>query len=268
MTGSNEPAPVIIRRKRITKSDGHHGGAWKVAYADFVTAMMSFFLMMWLLGATTEEQRKGVADYFNPSVAVAPTGGGGDILAGDSLFSQQTRARSGSGVTEARERSGTGMGSADPAMMKAEVDAAFAALTGNGGMEDLMQHIATRISDEGLVIEIYDIDSASLFTGETARPERILRQIADMLADVLAITTNDVAINGHMRAYPVVLVKNPVWDLSSARAGEMRRLLQNAGFPPARLQRVTGYADRKPVTADPMAIRNNRLEVILLRRPR
>jgi chemotaxis protein MotB len=60
--------PIIIRRKKVYKADGHHGGAWKVAYADFVTAMMAFFLLMWLLNATTEEQRKGLADYFNPTV--------------------------------------------------------------------------------------------------------------------------------------------------------------------------------------------------------
>ena len=66
---SDQPAPIIIKRKKVIAA-GHHGGAWKVAYADFVTAMMAFFLLMWLLGATTEKQRKGIADYFNPTIPI------------------------------------------------------------------------------------------------------------------------------------------------------------------------------------------------------
>ena len=74
--GSN--APVIIKRKKIIKGGGHHGGAWKVAYADFVTAMMAFFMLMWLLNATTEKQRKGLADYFNPTIPINRISGGGE----------------------------------------------------------------------------------------------------------------------------------------------------------------------------------------------
>lgn len=71
MTTHNNVAPIIIKRKKIIVSGGHHGGAWKVAYADFVTAMMAFFMLMWLLNATTEQQRKGIADYFSPTFLMA-----------------------------------------------------------------------------------------------------------------------------------------------------------------------------------------------------
>ena len=82
-------APIIIKRKKIVGGDGHHGGAWKVAYADFVTAMMAFFLLMWLLNATTESQRKGISDYFNPSIPLSRTSGGGDrSFGGDSVFTK------------------------------------------------------------------------------------------------------------------------------------------------------------------------------------
>ena len=93
--------PIIIRRKKIYKvAGGHHGGAWKVAYADFVTAMMAFFLMMWLLGATTEDQRKGISEYFNPDIPLAAvSGGGADALNGDSMFTEMTKARNGTGST-------------------------------------------------------------------------------------------------------------------------------------------------------------------------
>jgi len=88
------------------------------------------------------------------------------------------------------------------------------------------------------------------------------------LAEVLALATNDLAVNGHVKSYPITLIDNPVWDLSAARAQATRDLLQTAGLPGKRVQRVTGYADRKPVTADATAVRNNRIEVILLRRDR
>ena len=93
-------APIIIKKKNIVAGEGHHGGAWKVAYADFVTAMMAFFLLMWLLNATTEEQRKGIADYFNPTIPISRiSGGGSDGLNGSSIFTEQTYAKMGTGAT-------------------------------------------------------------------------------------------------------------------------------------------------------------------------
>jgi chemotaxis protein MotB len=96
MTTHKNVAPVIIKRKKIIVSGGHHGGAWKVAYADFVTAMMAFFMLMWLLNATTEQQRKGLADYFSPTFAINRTSGGGDSsFVGDSIFTEDTITRQG-----------------------------------------------------------------------------------------------------------------------------------------------------------------------------
>ena len=87
MAGQNSAAPIIIKRKKVIQGGGHHGGAWKVAYADFVTAMMAFFMLMWLLNATTEKQRKGIADYFNPTIPINRVSGGGDgAFGGDSVF--------------------------------------------------------------------------------------------------------------------------------------------------------------------------------------
>lgn len=96
MAGQSNAAPVIIKRKKVIKGGGHHGGAWKVAYADFVTAMMAFFLLMWLLNATTEKQRKGISDYFNPTIPVNRISGGGDgAFNGDSVLSEEQMAYSG-----------------------------------------------------------------------------------------------------------------------------------------------------------------------------
>ena len=93
-------APVIIKRKKIIVADGHHGGAWKVAYADFVTAMMAFFMLMWLLNATTEQKKKGIADYFSRTLAINRSSGGGDSsFVGDTVFTKETLTRPGVGAS-------------------------------------------------------------------------------------------------------------------------------------------------------------------------
>ncbi len=280
MAGQSNAAPVIIKRKKIVQGGGHHGGAWKVAYADFVTAMMAFFMLMWLLNATTEKQRKGIADYFNPTIPVNRiSGGGNDMFGGESSFSEDTRLREGAGAsadmpTEANEARGdagmdkTGAATAEAAALKA----VESALTARGGesmtMQHLLRHVVTRVTDEGLVIEIFDLPDAPLFLGETDEPTGETRKIAALLAEVLQIATNQIAVAGHLRAMPVTLRDNPVWDLSTARAQAMRGLLEGYGLPGGRMARISGHADRRLAVADPTAPRNNRIEVILLRKDR
>ncbi|MFN3577956.1 MAG: flagellar motor protein MotB [Tabrizicola sp.] len=281
MAAQGNAAPVIIKRKKVAGGGGHHGGAWKVAYADFVTAMMAFFLLMWLLNATTEKQRKGISDYFNPTIPVNRISGGGDgAFGGNSVFAEETMAHTGTGAmdrsnaatsaTEAGEDAGNGAAGEGRAM--SELQDVEKALLARGGesntMERLLRHVVTRITDEGLVIELYDLPDAPLFVGETAEPTPVIEALADLLADVLNLTTNEIAVSGHLRAHPVTLIDNPVWTLSALRAQETRRMLETAGLDPARMQRVSGHADRKPAVSDPTAVRNNRVEVILLRRDR
>ena len=267
-------APVIIKRKKVIQASGHHGGAWKVAYADFVTAMMAFFLLMWLLNATTEKQRKGLSDYFNPTIPVNRISGGGDgAFGGESVFSDETLVYTGTGATERRTASASTAEKADDSgKAQSDLEDVQKALIARGGesntMEQLLRHVITRITDEGLVIEIYDIEGAPLFTGETAISQPVTEEIARLLSDVLNLTSNEIAVNGHLRSYPVTLIENPVWNLSSERAQTLRELLQKAGIDDQRIQRVTGFADRKPATSDSTALRNNRLEIILLRRDR
>lgn len=279
MAGQSNAAPVIIKRKKIIQGGGHHGGAWKVAYADFVTAMMAFFMLMWLLNATTEKQRKGIADYFNPTIPVNRISGGGDgAFGGDNIFSENTLVQSGTGASseqpteDKQARGDTGQADSDKAAAEAEqkvikeVDKALAAKGGESmTMERLLRHVVTRVTDEGLVIEVFDAPDSPLFLAETDAPTALTRDIAALLADVLAMATNPVAVEGHVHSYPVTLAHNPVWDLSAARAQAMRGLLEGKGLDGSRISRVTGHADRKPATADPTAQRNNRIEVILLR---
>jgi len=235
---------------------------------------MAFFMLMWLLNATTEKQRKGIADYFSPTIPVTRVSGGGDgSFGGDSVFTEETLAQNGTGGIDVVPISA--VGAEGQAMRRAE-DQAFsdaeALLMGMGGesmvTESALKHVLTRVTDEGLIIEIFDLEGEPLYEDRGAVPTAQLESIAKILADVFGLVTNEVALNGHIRAYPVVLAENPVWDLSSARADELRKLLEQVGLPSARVQRVTGFADRKPAVANPMATRNNRLEIILLRSDR
>jgi chemotaxis protein MotB len=275
MAAQGNAAPILIKRKKIINAGGHHGGAWKVAYADFVTAMMAFFMLMWLLNATTEKQRKGIADFFNPTIPVNRISGGGNgAFGGDSVTSEQTLAQNGTGASatapaddhKARGEVGETTGQAAETEALKVLEQTLLARGGESmTMERLLRHVITRVSDEGLIIELFDLPEAPLFVGDNATPTDGTRQLLAMVAEVFALATNEVAINGHVRSYPAPLRENPVWSLSAARAESVRQVLQNAGLDPQRVQRVTGFADRKPVTANPTALRNNRIEVILLR---
>tara|TARA_R110002124_G_scaffold240543_6_gene405802 strand:+ start:794 stop:1642 length:849 start_codon:yes stop_codon:yes gene_type:complete len=277
MSAQANARPIIIKRKKVISGGGHHGGAWKVAYADFVTAMMAFFMLMWLLNATTEQQRKGIADYFSPTIPINRVSGGGNgAFGGESIFTEMTLPKNGTGSTaqhSSRENKAHGASrNAQSSEMEEETQKfrdLDAQLQGMGGeslvMENAKRHIVTRITDEGLVIELFDLDSVLLFEDGTDRPRQILRDLAAIITETSKIVTNKIAIGGHVRANPIVLAHSPVWELSAQRATKMRELLQGAGIVPDRIQRVTGHADRTPVVADPMARRNNRLEVILLR---
>ncbi len=283
MSTRDNAAPVIIKRKKVVGGGGHHGGAWKVAYADFVTAMMAFFLLMWLLNATTEKQRKGIADYFNPTIPINRISGGGEgAFGGDSVFSEDQIAQTGTGAsgqrpTEERQARGdSGTTESEAASQKAAFDKLAKdiekALMGVGGesmaTDQMARHIVTKVTDEGLIVEFFDIENEPLFADDSAQPEPILAEIAQMLTRVFGLATNAVAINGHTRSYPSMLRENPVWDLSMARAQAMRNLMEGNGFEPQRVQRVSGFADRKPAIEATMSIRNNRLELILLRNSR
>lgn len=266
MVRQKNSQPIIIKRKKIVQPDAPHGGAWKVAYADFVTAMMAFFLLMWLLNATTEKQRKGLSDYFNPSVPINRISGGGEgVLGGESIFSEDLRNANGRGgdvkLTDLKD----GQIAPDPLKLLQEE------LFDRGGesrtMEQLMRHVITRVTDEGLVIELFDLPDSALFHGETASPRPETITLAQLLGDVLQVTRNQIGVAGHVRNM-TGRANDQAWNLSGARAQIMRQLLESAGLDTSRFQRVTGHSDRMPLTANPQALRNNRLEVILIRRDR
>jgi len=273
-------APVIIKRKKVI-AGGHHGGAWKVAYADFVTAMMAFFLLMWLLGTTSDNQRKGIADYFNPTIPLSRVSGGGSgSFNGDNVFSEEELPQSGSGASstyqsdsdKSRGQSGvesTAAGDAEGAAEDQKLAELADILTGRSGesmvSEELARHIVTRVTDEGLLVELFDLPGAVLFEGDSAKPTALLRELVSVVSAVFALSPNRIAITGHVMSQPIVRLDTAVWDMSTARAHAVRIMVQNSGLKEKRIHRVTGHGDRGLVVANPMSVRNNRVELTLLR---
>ena len=129
----------------------------------------------------------------------------------------------------------------------------------------MARHIVTRVTDEGLIIELFATDDMPLFKEDAAEPTPLFRDLVRMIARVSENVTSNVAIGGHIRSHPVVLAKNPVWELSHDRADKTRTLLESGGLATGRIHRVTGHADRKLAVGNPMAARNDRIEIILLR---
>ena len=234
--GSKANAPIIIKRKKVSGGDGHHGGAWKVAYADFVTAMMAFFMLMWLLNATTEQQRKGLADYFAPTVAISRTSGGADgNFGGMDIMSDDTLVLSNSGggfvpsdVDPEAQSDDDGRLSSIAAEVQALRDLEQV-LLGQGGeslvAKEALRHVITRLTDEGLVIELFARPDAPLFEAGTATPAPVTLDLLAMIAQVSGLVSNDVAISTYVPAQPIVLVQTPVWDLTLGRAEATRRAL-------------------------------------------
>jgi chemotaxis protein MotB len=274
-------APVIIKRKKIVGGGGHHGGAWKVAYADFVTAMMAFFLLMWLLGATNENQRKGIADYFNPTITINRVSGGGTgSFNGDTVFSEDRLAQSGVGATQtyhadsdkSRGETGTDISKAESTdgttndEQLTELAELLMARSGESMLDDaLSRHILTRVTDEGLIVELFDLPDEPLFDGESDVPTPLMNELTGIVSSVFGLARNKIAVGGHVHSEPIVRLNNPVWDISTQRAHRVRGMLNPAFIPENRVQRVTGHADRNLVTDNPMSVRNNRIELTLLR---
>jgi chemotaxis protein MotB len=274
--GSKSNAPIIIKRKKVSGGDGHHGGAWKVAYADFVTAMMAFFMLMWLLNATTEQQRKGLADYFAPTVAISRTSGGADgNFGGLDIMSDDTLVLSSRGGGFVQSDTSSEQSDQDDdnlSAIAAEVQALRdleQVLLGQGGeslvAKEALRHVITRLTDEGLVIELFSRPDAQLFEEDSAIPTAVTRDLLAMIANVTDLVPNNLAIAAYVPAQPIVLAQSPVWDLTVSRADSTRSALEAGGLAAVRIARLTGHGDRSPAVDPAISLRNDRIEITILR---
>lgn len=286
---AKQPPKIIIKKITIAGGGGHHGGAWKVAYADFVTAMMAFFLLMWLLGATNEKQRKALADYFAPTLVELKqnSAGSNGLLGGDALqgkdnyptMAKQTGTRSmtiPAGATGG-DNVGTGnigslknkeMAAADRkgfAKMKAEIEGK---IRSNPGLTKLGKQVRFVPTREGMRIDLMDDADYSMFAVGTTNFVPDAAKLVALVAQSVADAENPIMVRGHtdsLRYGDPTNMNN--WMLSSARSEETRRRLVAAGVPEARFERIEGVADREPLIANnPADPRNRRVAITLLYR--
>ena len=295
----NELPPIIIKKVKKVAHAGHHGGAWKVAFADFVTAMMAFFLLLWLLNVTTEDQKRGLADYFAPTSASRSMSGAGGIMSGRSMDTYGNRVSDSSResivlevapkVKEAEDDQSAdsdsegAKGTADAGLsaqaegdefaeleqrrfeaVEAELKQAIQAMP---ELEKLAAQMMIELTPEGLRIQIVDQANSSMFHTGSAEMFQNTRKLLRRIGDVVRKTRNRIAISGHTDSTPFERGENYTnWELSSDRAMASRRVLVDAGVPESRVASVTGMADQEPLFSEnPFLPNNRRISIVLLR---
>ena len=287
---ADQPTIIIVKRKR-KGDDGHHGGQWKVAYADFMTAMMALFLIMWLLNAVTEEQMAGIANYFSPTAASNSDSGAGGVMGGTSMNSPGPMARpmSAAGPTVSQlpldpeeDPDDTGVPTEKPTeqaarelMAKIEqqeferVESMLReAIAESPDLSELSENLIIDMTPEGMRIQIIDLDRRSMFPSASSTMYSYMERLLAKIAQAISGIQNKVAVIGHTDATPYPSGNGYTnWDLSTDRANASRRTLVSSGLSSERLVRISGKADHEPLIEDnPFSPQNRRISILLLRK--
>ena len=272
--------PIII--KRIKKS-GHavHGGAWKIAYADFVTAMMAFFLLMWLLGSTAKGDLQGISDYFSAPLKVSMAGGDGagnssSVMTGGGTDLAKTAGQvRRSAADEERERrksiesAKAERARQDAARIKALQSKIDAMITENPRLNEYKSQIRIDVTPDGLQIQIVDNQNRPMFDSGSALVKPYMRDILREIGAALGGVENRISLAGHTDSAPYGNSDRGYsnWELSADRANASRRELVSAGMPDAKLGRVVGLAASDLLEPDnPRAPANRRITITVLTR--
>ena len=274
----NMPRPIIVKKVIQEAHGGHHGGAWKVAYADFVTAMMAFFLLMWLLGATNEKQRKALADYFAPTIVQTKTDSAGStgLFGGDSLVAAdkyphgaaQTGTRAMTIPRDAtggpREASGRER-DAESRKFNLIAQSLKDRIQARGDIKRLARNLRFTETMEGLRIDVVDDADFSMFAIGTSQLTPAGARLFGEIAKPIAEVDNQVMIRGHTDAAPwSAKAGTNNWRLSVDRAEVTRHYLEYRGIASDRFSRIEGVADREPyVPSDRFDPRNRRISITL-----
>ncbi|MDU0339181.1 flagellar motor protein MotB [Bosea rubneri] len=276
-----KPAQTIIIKKVKKAAHAHHGGAWKIAYADFVTAMMAFFLLMWLISMTTQEQKVGLAEYFAPGAVSASTSGAGGVLMGTALDTSGNKSsapretasgitgqedgarRASSGRASDREVNRPATGAQAQHSAAASLRQAFQNMP---EMAELSRNIVIEPTKEGLNVSLVDEEGRSMFPQGSVDPYDRTRRVLEGLAPTLRRLPNQLSVTGHTAAARPGSVRGvDSWSLSAGRALAVRKILSGAGIPNDRFTSVAGRADTEPVFPDnPYIAPNQRVTITLL----
>jgi chemotaxis protein MotB len=271
--------PIIVKK---IKKGGHaaHGGAWKIAYADFVTAMMAFFLLMWLLGSTTEGDKKGIADYFQSPLKVAMAGGSGSGDAshvvkggGEDLTRAGGQVKRGDIEAERRTINLQALKAeqirAEAARLRELQERMESELRNNAQTAQFASQIKLDMTRDGLRIQIVDELNRPMFDSGSAIVKDYMRELLRAIGAVLVEVPNRLTLEGHTDAQPFSAGERGYsnWELSADRANASRRELVAGGLTEDRVLRVQGLASSQPFERDdPLAPSNRRISIIVMNR--
>jgi len=271
---------IIIKRKRKVHA-AHHGGSWKVAYADFVTALMAFFLLLWLITMVSPEKRLALSEYFkNFNIFKEMTGSGQSFMAQSAKVldkqgmgaQMSAKGLNKDGAGAAKDSQGQVKGSMGFSVVKSDKQAISS--------EDLVKKLKTAIEEKlkfvknqifvdvvegGVRIQIVDMEGSPMFKLGSADPTVKAKQILAIVAENIRDVPNRVAIEGHTDSAPFRGGQITNWELSTSRSSAARRELEDNGIEPSRIARVVRYADQELyVKEDPRDPRNRRISIILI----
>lgn len=259
---------TIIKRKIRNLEEPQENAGWKVAYADFVTAMMAFFMVMWLLSSANEDQRRGIAGYFRPSSDLNRTKTGSQSMLDKGIL------HGGDTLDAAREAKLESLeaqsSSADEAHQNAthkdlkSIKALFSDLyEENLGRPLSEAQISLHLSDEGFQFDFFETKGTELFD-TSQNPKTALIKLLDIIAKMTVRIEHSIAVEAHVQAAPLVVKRPQDWTISSARASNVRVMLQRLGVPETRIKRNTAHGDNDPISDNPMAQQNNRVSIVFL----
>jgi len=270
--------PIIIKRVKKGGHGGGHGAAWKIAYADFVTAMMAFFLLMWLLGSTAQGDLKGIADYFNSPLKVALTGGSGSgdsssIVKGGGSNLTRTNGAQKRGEQDAPTRTfnlqalRSEVESADLAFMRDLQKRLEQTIDSSAKLQSVRRQLKMDATPDGLRIQIVDEQGRPMFDAGSAHVKDYMRELLHRIGQLVNEADARIVISGHTDASPYSGGERGYsnWELSADRANASRRELLAGGLREDRVVRVLGLGSSVPFDAnDPLSPLNRRITVLVL----
>ncbi len=279
MAGKDDNRPIIIKKVKKGGGHGHHGGAWKVAYADFVTAMMAFFLLLWLLSSASEEQLEGLAEFFTPTIGIKDSVGIGveggiasiedgnqknELTAPGVVIGQVPQGP----IPDVPEKQAQKEGMEDAYLFEKAEEAMKRAFESDPNLRDLSDNVIVEQTPEGMKIDIVDSDKNPMFDPGRASITQFGRRVLEGMLDIIEKMPNFISISGHTDATPLSRGGRNYgnWELSADRANAARRYLLSKGMDPERTKKVQGMAATDLLFPDePSSAKNRRITIILLR---
>jgi chemotaxis protein MotB len=251
-----EQSPIVVLRRRKKRRESSHGGSWKVAYADFVTAMMAFFLLMWLITMTSPEKRLAVSEYFKSfNVFREQSQGGRSFLDKSANVFDQA---GGLGAKLSARGMTQGELTSEGLMRKLK-------LAIDEKLKLVKNQVLVDIVEGGVRIQIVDIEGSDMFASGSDQLTGQAREVLRLVAENIRELPCRIAIEGHTDATPFTRAKITNWELSTARASAARREIESNRIEPDRIARVVGYADQEPLVKDnPRDPKNRRISIILI----